>query len=399
MTAEDYRTRRAKLLNVCKAEVIVLSAHREMQRAADAAYEFTQEANFRYLTGITEPDWWVIITATETVLVRPDVDEVHRLFDGSLSDEQALRISGTERILLAGDAMTYLQQLAQQQAEVFALDVSPHAAYETFVHNPAPARLWGELGTLFKKVTDCRPQLAKLRAVKSDREVEQLQVAINETGQAFAAVRQQISTYRHEYELEAEFTYRFRKNGMDGHAYTPIVAAGGNACTLHYVQNNAPLTQGELVVMDIGASYKGYAADITRTYALGDVSERHKAVHAAVQRAQKEIIELIHPGLSVRTYIETSDTIMKRELVGLGLIDTADDESFRHYFPHAISHGLGLDVHDSLGSPDVFMPGMVLTVEPGIYIPEEAIGVRIEDDILVTADGYKNLSGFLSTDL
>ena len=224
--------------------------------------------------------------------------------------------------------------------------------------------------------------------------------AIGLTVEAFNAVRSQLSTLQHEYEVEAAFSYHFRRHGAPGHAYDPIVAGGGRACTLHYVANDQPLQTGELLLLDVGARVSGYAADITRTYAIGEPTDRQRAVHAAVQQAHQQIISLLAPGLSVRAYHDSVDDIMKQALVGLGLMhDLADDASYRRYFPHAISHGLGVDVHDSLGGPDVLKEGMVLTVEPGIYIPEEAIGVRIEDDILITADGARNLSAALSTDL
>ena len=152
--------------------------------------------------------------------------------------------------------------------------------------------------------------------------------------------------------------------------------------------------------MDIGARLDGYAADISRTYGLGEPTQRQRQVHAAVQVAQQEIIKLIKPGLLVADYYTSVDVIMKQALVGLGLLrSTDDDATYRRYFPHAIGHGLGVDVHDSLGQPVEFLSGMVLTVEPGIYIPEEGIGVRIEDNILVTDKGHTNLSKALSTSL
>jgi Xaa-Pro aminopeptidase len=154
-----------------------------------------------------------------------------------------------------------------------------------------------------------------------------------------------------------------------------------------------------MVLIDIGARVNGYAADITRTFAVKP-TKRQTQVHAAVERAHKKIISLLKPGLMLQDYIKAVDDIMKTEMIGLGLIENMNDnETYRRYFPHAIGHGLGVDVHDSLGSSRKLQEGMVLTVEPGIYIPAEGIGVRIEDDILITSTGHKNLSGSLSTDL
>jgi Xaa-Pro aminopeptidase len=141
----------------------------------------------------------------------------------------------------------------------------------------------------------------------------------------------------------------------------------------------------------------GYAADITRTYAVGTPTDRQRAVHAAVETAHKAILALLKPGLSFAAYLSEVDQIMKQSLDSIGLLKT--DSDYHRYFPHAISHGLGLDVHESLGGHEALKPGMILTVEPGIYIPEEKIGVRIEDDILITEDGHRNLSGALPTGL
>ena len=149
--------------------------------------------------------------------------------------------------------------------------------------------------------------------------------------------------------------------------------------------------------MIAGARVGGYAADITRTYAIGTPSQREKDVHAEVEKAHRAIIDLIKPGASIKQYSASVDEIMKQALQNLNLFNTPDD--YRRYFPHAVSHGLGIDVHDSLGGFETFLPGMVLTVEPGVYIPEEGIGVRIEDDILVTEDGNRNLSAALPTSL
>ena len=166
------------------------------------------------------------------------------------------------------------------------------------------------------------------------------------------------------------------------------------------MQNDDKLRPRELLLLDIGARVDGYAADITRTYAVGEPTKRQIEVHEAVETAQKEIIGLLQPNLSVEQYQKDVDRVMSKALQSLGLMHGVDDEkNYRKYFPHAVSHGLGVDVHDSLGGPRMLVPGMVLTVEPGIYIPEEKIGVRIEDNILITEKGHVNLSARLSSSL
>jgi Xaa-Pro aminopeptidase len=276
----------------------------------------------------------------------------------------------------------------------------PYADHYDFMLNPAPKKLFEQLARTFNSVQDCRKTLAKLRAIKQPAEITRIKKAIKLTAEAFEHVKSLADAAQYEYEIEAEFSYFFRSRGASGHAYDPIVAGGKNACTLHYIENNARLKPRELLLLDIGARVDGYAADITRTYSIGEPTKRQIEVHAAVAAAQSEIIRLLKSGLPVEQYQNDVDKIMSRALKDLGLLRGQGDEStYRTYFPHAVSHGLGVDVHDSLGGPRTLQPGMVLTVEPGIYIPEEKIGVRIEDDILITEKGASNLSARLSTDL
>ena len=312
-------------------------------------------------------------------------------------NDDAQKISGVDRVLSYKEGQDLLKNLSQRYKTVATLGDDPRKAHYGFVLNTGPIEMHAKLSGLFENVVDCRKDLAKLRAIKQPEEIDAIRRAIQLTNEAFEKVKAGITKYNHEYEIEADFTHYFRHAGSKGHAYDPIVAAGKNACTLHYVHNQSKLRDDELILIDIGASVDGYAADITRTYSLGDPTDRQKEVHAAVEAAHQEIIELLKPGLDVGEYHEQVDVIMKDALKSVGLLKS--EKEYRRYFPHAVSHGLGIDVHDSLGGPDVFKAGMVLTVEPGIYIPEEGIGVRIEDDILITETGYENLSKSLATSL
>jgi Xaa-Pro aminopeptidase len=378
--------------------VIVLSAHTAMQRGNDASFAFEQEASFWYLTGISEPDWHVIIDTRghTSWLVAPDVSDTHQIFDGSLSHERALVLSGIDTVIPLSDMQSILDGLAANQLPAFGLGAHPHADHFDFTLNPCAARTWDILMSTFAHVNDCRLDMARLRAIKQPIEIDAIKRAIAVTIDAFENVKMLLPTLSYEYDIEAEFSYAFKKSGGYNHAYDPIVASGQHACTLHYNANNTLLVPDSIVLLDIGARVDGYAADISRSYACGNVSDRAKQVHQSVADAHRLIIDLIKPGLHVREYHDQVDAIMQQALVELGLIESISDvDGYRRYFPHAISHGLGIDVHDSLGAPTVFAAGMVLTVEPGIYIPEEGIGVRIEDDILITPDGNINLSATL----
>ncbi len=399
----NYSTDRAlhrKALAALYPFPIVLAAHRSMQAKSDMAYKFTQEPSFLYLTGINEPDWMLIYDTTAWHLVKPYVSEVHEIFDGSLSIEEAIQLSGITSVLSHTEGEVLLSALSRKYETVVTIGGDPMASEYDFVLNSAGQLLGAKLENLFTEVVDCRPELKKMRAVKTRAELNAQQEAIDVTIDAFDKLKKSINSAAYEYELEAQLNAAFRVTGASGHAYDPIVAGGKNACTLHYGKNQDKLPKNGLVLIDAGTQVGGYCADITRTYAIGMPSDREKAVHAAVERAHHSIIALIEPGVSFESYSHSVDEIMKDALESLGLLkDRTDTKVYRTYFPHAISHGLGIDVHESLGGYKAFMAGMVLTVEPGIYIPEEAIGVRIEDNILVTEAGTINLSQALSTGL
>lgn len=398
MESKLHQKRRSRLVRGYDMP-IVMTAHTQLQRKGDAAYGFDQEPNFWYLTGISEPDWWLIIYGKKAFLVQPDVSEVQRLFEGGMSASEAKEVSGVDDVIDRKQAMALIGELASVYKSAATILPDKHSKYFGFMPNPVPAQMTRRLKRLFEEVIDCRLELSKQRAIKQPEEIAAITRAVNLTVSTFESVKKQLPRLEYEYEIEAEFSYAFRRSGATGHAYDPIVAGGMHACTLHYGANQDRLPANGLVLIDIGVRVDGYAADITRTYAIGTPTDRQIAVHSAVEAAHHEIIALLRPGLDVREYHERVDSIMKRALIGLGLMKEENDNAYRTYFPHAISHGLGIDVHDSLGRPEVFSPGMVLTVEPGIYIPEEGIGVRIEDNILITESGHRNLSSALSTSL
>jgi Xaa-Pro aminopeptidase len=349
------------------------------------------------LTGIAEPNWQLVLLGEKSVLVRPSKSDVHLIFDGGMGADEALLISGADEVIYEDGLKILFKKMANKHSTVHTILRHPYSDDYDFVLNPALKKLHAQLQQYFSEVIDCRKELSKLKAIKSFEEIELIQHAINISIDGFNKVCETLVASRYEYEVEATLSYTFRSAGSEGHAYAPIVGAGKNACTLHYIANNDPLPINGMLLIDAGARVGGYAADITRTYAVGSPSRREKDVHAEVERAHKAIISLIKPETSVKDYTTKVDDIMKQALQNLNLLNTPDD--YRRYFPHAVSHGLGIDVHDSLGGFETFQPGMVLTVEPGIYIPEEGIGVRIEDDILVTIDGNRNLSAALSTSL
>lgn len=397
--SDFHKINRQKIIKVVNGGIVMLTAFTKMQSSNDTAASFVQESNFWWLTGIDEPDWQIIIDGQrdKSWLVSPLVSGINQIFNGSLSCDAAKEISGVDGVLNKDQAMNMITSLAKKHSVVYTVGEPLRIETFDFVLNPALRKLKLTLERIFNDVQDCRLELSKLRAIKQPEEIAAIKRAIKLTASAFKEVKSKLPSFTHEYQVEAEFTYFFRKNGATGHACEPIVASGKNACTLHYDSNNSKFKKNDLLLLDIGVRIGGYASDISRTYAIGQPSQRVVEVHKAVDSARRQIISLLHPGLAVTDYENQVDIIMKDALDQLGLLSSIAD--YRKYFPHSISHGLGVDVHDSLGRATEFLPGMVLTVEPGIYIPEEGIGVRIEDDILITETGHQNLSAALSTGL
>jgi Xaa-Pro aminopeptidase len=397
--ARSFTARRHTLRKDLKPHPLVLTAYDEMQLSADMAAPFRQQSAFLWATGIDRPGWRYVAIGTDEYLVHPNLTKTQLLFDGGMQDSEAKSISGIKEVISWKTAKALLEQAAQSSDAVFTLGKDPYHSHFTFSLNTAQAKLNKELNGIFSSREDCWPILKKHIALKDEAAVNATEAAIKVSTDAFTALKQKLraGNYHYEYELEADLKHAFRVTGGQGEAYESIVAAGSNACTLHYVANSSELPQNGLVLIDAGALVDGYAADITRTYAIGTPTDRQKAVHKAVEDAHRAIIKLLKPGLSFEAYQKHVDEIMKQALRALGLLTKASD--YRNYFPHAIGHGLGLDVHESLGGHVQLQPGMVLTVEPGIYIPEEGIGVRIEDDILITDIGYRILSGNLPTSL
>ena len=393
----DVRTRRQALENSLTGGLLVATAYEAVQLSGDMAVPFLQEANFLWLTNLPFAGWKVIIDSARqhVVLVRPARSHTQELFDGKVDEASLVARAAGNEVIDEREFEGYLRRLARQHPLVYTPFLKET---HEFVANPAPAELHALLTRVFTTVSDCTKQLAELRAIKSPEEIAAIRRAVALTVQAFTSVRTQLGEYRHEYEIEADMTRDFRR--LDArHAYEPIIASGDHAVTLHYIQNSGKLAKTQPVLIDVGARIDGYAADITRTYCLKP-TKRQQAVHRAVEIAHQRIIALLGPDKLVTEYLAEVDDAMKDALSELGLLeDRSDNETYRRYFPHAISHGLGIDVHDSLGAPRYFRPGMVLTVEPGIYIPEEGIGVRIEDDILITEMGHENLSRKLPTGL
>lgn len=401
-TAEFYRQNRRKLQELAGTDApIVLTASGVMQRNSDVTYRFRQDSNFWYLTGLSRPDIILVLDGDSEYLILPERDEIVQQFDGGDDVEALAHTSGVTDILHDKAGWERLSGRLAGIKAVATLMPPPAFVERLGIYtNPARARLAERLRVHNDNLElfDLSRTLARLRAVKQPPELAAMQEAIDITGKALQQVYRQRQSYGHEYEVEADITAVFRRAGYD-HAFSPIVASGKSACTIHHVANNNPVAITDLLVLDIGAEVSHYAADITRTFAVTTPTKRQRAVYEAVRDVQAFGLSELKPGILLKEFEQKIEHYMGEKLRELGLIDVNERAEVRKYYPHATSHSLGLDVHDVGEYDQPLAAGMVVTCEPGIYIPEEGIGVRIEDDVLLIEDGIRLLSEKLPNSL
>ncbi len=378
-----------------------------MPRNGDTFFPFRQNSDLFYLSGLDQPE--TIITlfpdcikeGFHEVAFIKRADEISRLWEGHLySKEEASQISGIQKIYWLDEMPIILNELVLLAKRIY-LNTNEHEHYHTEIadRNIRKAREMMQKYPLHK-YHRAQPILKKLAMIKSHDEIELIQKAIAITNHAFHRVLRFLSPGVFEYELEAEISHEFILRRANGHAYAPIIASGPNNCILHYDKNTRQCQEGELVLMDFGAEYANYAADCTRTIPVnGQFSERQREVYESVLRVLKSASQLLVPGTSMDEYQSEVGKLMETELLQLGLISqkdilqqNPDFPAFKKYFMHSISHHLGRDVHDLSSRYAPLQAGMVLTVEPGIYIREEQIGIRLENIVLVTDEGPVDLT-------
>lgn len=382
---------------------IVVSANGLMQKGADEAYPFVQDASFWYLTGVNRADAILVMDKHKEYLIIPEREEISEIFDGTTDLDELAEISGIQDIYGNKTGWKHLGNRLKKVKHVATLSAAPaRLKYYDMYTNPARHHLIEQMKDVNEDLEflDLREHLGVMRRVKQPIEIAAIQRAIEITNTALAEVISSKEAFTYEYEFEAEITRLFRKTEGSNHAFSPIVAGGVRACTMHYLENDAKLNTNELLLFDVGAEVSGYSADIARTIALvAEPRHRQAAVHAAVQEALADICAQIKPGVTPNMLETQAELLVGEKLRELGLIKTIEHESVRKYYPHRAMHYLGLNTHD-VGDYDApLVQGVVLAVELGIYIGEEAIGVRIEDDVVVTETGVEVLSAKLARGL
>ncbi|MDR2183341.1 MAG: aminopeptidase P family protein [Clostridiales bacterium] len=403
MSKKEYYTQNrekiaAKLEN--GSMLIIFSGVAPVKRG-DEFYPYAPQRNFLYSTGIERPNLAYIQKKddegkTKETLYLERFDELVAKWDGAALDADAAKeISGIENY-------AYIDELYGHVAAAFVGRMEKIRTVYLDLENrslTAPNTPELDFAKLLREkfpdvtVKNAHPIFASARLIKSPEEIEHLQKAADITGQAFLAMLRNTRPGMMEYELEAHLDYTYKKNGCRDRAFRSIVAAGKNACVLHYGDNDSPIADGDLILTDFGAQWKWYSADISRTFpANGKFSPRQKELYNIVLGGMKLVMGMIKPGVVFKQLQESLKEYYVKRLTEIGLIK--DKEELGKYYYHGVSHMLGLETHDVGNDKDlVLAEGMVFTVEPGLYVAEEGIGVRIEDDVLVTADGYRNLTG------
>lgn len=373
---------------------------------ADGSMGFVQNSDLFYLSGVDQEETILLIYpdavngAFKEILFVKETSELIAIWEGAkLNKEQATQTSGIKNVMWNNGFDAFLKSV-MFQAEHIYLNSNEHTR-RSIDTETAEMRFNKNILSKFPlhKVERSAPIMHKLRAIKSKYEVELIQQACNITEKGLRRLLGFVKPGVMEYQIEAELVHEFISNRSRGFAYGPIIASGANACVLHYVENNKECKAGDVILLDVAAEYGNYASDLTRCLPVsGKFTARQKQVYNAVLKVMKGATAMLTVGNLIPEYHKAVGMMMEKELVDLGLI-TMDDikkqnqewPAYKKYFMHGTSHFLGLDVHDVGDFNRKLEAGMVFTCEPGIYIPEENLGIRLENDILVTANGPDDL--------
>lgn len=406
-SAELFKKNRAKLYaQLPPKSIVVVSSNDIMPTNADGTMGFRQNSDLFYLSGLDQEETFLILYPDapeaqwrEIAFVR-ETSELIEIWEGhKYTKEEAMQTSGIKNIQWSSNFETLLKTLVYSANHIYLTD-NEHLR-NTSVVQTQNARLGINIKNTYPNhaIGRLAPILSDLRMQKEPEELHALQVACDITEKGFRRVLNFTKPGVTEYEIEAEFIHEFTRNRSEGFAYTPIIASGSNACVLHYIDNALPCKDGDMLLLDVGASYANYNADMTRTIPVnGRFSPRQKQVYQAVHSVLNYATEIMQPGDFWVDYQKEVERFMEGQLIDLGLFSRADVEKqnpanplFKKYFMHGVAHHLGLDVHDVWDKYKPFQEGMVLTCEPGIYIQEEGLGVRLENNLVIQSGSNSNL--------
>ena len=398
--------RKAFTSKMKKNTMAMFFSNDEMPKSGDQFFSFQQSSDFFYLCGIDQEKSVLIlfpdcpIPEYRELLFVLKTNEHIAIWEGhKYSKEEAQETSGIKTVKWLDEQEMIVNQL-MSYADGCYLNQYEYPKYATEVES-REIRMNKDLKIKFPQHEYYRasPQLYKQRLIKSEIEIDLIKEACEITNKAFRRVLKFVKPEVEEFEIQAEIEHEFTRNRANGHAYYPIIASGENACVLHYVENDKTCHAGDLILFDFGAEYAHYAADMSRTIPVsGKFSERQKLVYQAVLRTLKKLTSMMTVGTSLKEIDDAAKLLTEKELIELGLFTKKDVEAqdpekplYQKYFMHGVNHHMGLDVHDVGDRLLPLKEGMILTCEPGIYIKDEKIGIRLENDILITKEGQVNL--------
>ena len=407
ITKKLYVENRRRLTTKLKSNsVVIVQSNDILASNADGILTFRQNSNLLWLTGLEQEETIVVLAPDfpdekmREILFIKKTSEKTTLWEGhKYTKEEARLTSGIQHVKWLDEFDQTLLMIMAETENIY-LETNEHIRNSTEIETRTDRYVKKcMLKYPLHSYERLAPIIYALRSIKQTEEIRLLQEACDITEKGFRRLLQFVKPGRWEYEVEAELLHEFMMNRSRRFAYEPIIAGGSNACILHYQDNDKELKDGDLLLLDAAAEYANYNADLTRTIPIGGrYTERQRAIYDAVLRVKKFATSQLVPGNSIPEYHKSVGQEMEKELVDLGLITTRDISNqdpdwpaYKRYFMHGTSHHLGLDVHDVASIYAKFQVGMVFTVEPGIYVSQERIGIRLEDDVVIESNGQKNL--------
>lgn len=418
-----FTERRQRLgANLPPNAAVVIAGASTQYRNADSSYAFRQDSNFWYLTGFNEAEATLVVLTddsqiTKSIAFVPEKDKLKEIWDGyRAGPEGAVKDHGFDQAFNNSEINDQLPELLKGRDRVF-YPVGKNAGLDQNIIEWIKTAKSKDRHSSAIDIADASSKVGNQRLIKDAYEIDLMKKACRISAESHVEAMKFVKPGMTEQEMEAFYLYEFAKRGGRFSAYTPIVAGGENACVLHYVENSKPLLDGDLLLVDAGCEYDFYASDITRTFPVsGKFTDAQLAIYEVVLEAESKAIAAVSVNNNVMDAQIISEKVVTQGLIDLGILTGSVDDlhakgAFKEFYMHKIGHWLGIDVHDAgdYMEDDQFMqfkPGMVTTIEPGIYIPSSAnvddkwkgIGIRIEDDILVTPDGNENLTEFVPSD-
>ena len=414
LSAENYIRNRAAFAEALSSGAMALFSSNDVYpTSADGTLPFRQDSNMLHLSGVDQEETVLLIfpdahnPADREILFVTETNEEIAIWEGAkLTKAEATAQTGIRQVQWLSMLERTIQRLVTECSCCY-LHQNEHTRAKIVVETrEARFNQWFCETYPHVRIERAAPILHRTRSVKSAEEIERMRHACGITRDGFNRVMNFLKPGVTEYEVEAEYLHEFVRKGSRGFAYTPIVASGANACVLHYIENSAVCQEGDVLLMDVGAEYGNYASDMTRCLPVsGRFTDRQRKVYDAVLSVMRDATKLLRPGVSLHDYHKQVGELMTEQLLGLGLIDKHDVAkqnpawpAYKKYFMHGTSHFIGLDVHDVGLWHEPIRAGHVFTVEPGIYILEEGLGIRLENDIVVTENGFDDLMGDIPLD-